>query len=109
MICMSAESVPVILIPTTLTIVCCLHYTSGVAAHQPGALDQPQFGVGFESVGGLSEVKRSLREMVLLPLCYPQLLHDMGITAPRYDCMTSPSNVVMHDLCAGMTAEHFQG
>eukprot|EP00877_Chromochloris_zofingiensis_P003168 jgi/Chrzof1/12852/Cz07g09200.t1 len=55
----------------------------GVAAHQPGALDQPQFGVGFESVGGLSEVKRSLREMVLLPLCYPQLLHDMGITAPR--------------------------
>jgi hypothetical protein len=38
---------------------------------------------GFDSLGGLSEVKRQLKEMVLLPLVYPDLMNQLGIQAPR--------------------------
>lgn len=50
---------------------------------------------GFESIGGLEEVKRSLREMVLLPLSQPDLLRQMGITAPRYACNMSAHQYAM--------------
>jgi hypothetical protein len=39
---------------------------------------------GFASIGGLEDIKRSLREMVLLPLSQPGLLRDMGIAPPRW-------------------------
>jgi SpoVK/Ycf46/Vps4 family AAA+-type ATPase len=38
---------------------------------------------GFAAVGGLTGVKRCLREAVLLPLAYPQLYGALGITPPR--------------------------
>ena len=37
---------------------------------------------GFESVGGLGGAVRTLREMVLLPLLYPELLAGMGAAPP---------------------------
>lgn len=40
-------------------------------------------GCDFSSVAGLDSVVQQLREMVLLPLAYPQLFADMGISPPR--------------------------
>jgi ATP-dependent 26S proteasome regulatory subunit len=37
----------------------------------------------WDSLGGLQPVIRQLKEMVLLPLLYPSLYQQMGITAPR--------------------------
>uniref|UniRef100_A0A1D2A9T2 PHD-type domain-containing protein n=1 Tax=Auxenochlorella protothecoides TaxID=3075 RepID=A0A1D2A9T2_AUXPR len=37
----------------------------------------------FADVAGMEGVKAALREMVLLPLLAPQVLQDMGISAPR--------------------------
>ncbi|GET86697.1 ATPase, putative [Leishmania tarentolae] len=40
-------------------------------------------GITFDSVGGLPEHVVTLREMVLLPLLYPDLFQRLGLTAPR--------------------------
>jgi SpoVK/Ycf46/Vps4 family AAA+-type ATPase len=51
---------------------------AGAAAgpHQPSA-------AGFKGVGGLDDAKRQLREMVLMPLMYPDLYSNLGIHPPR--------------------------
>jgi hypothetical protein len=38
---------------------------------------------GFKGVGGLDGAKRQLREMVLMPLTYPDLYQSLGIHPPR--------------------------
>lgn len=38
---------------------------------------------GWESVAGLQNVIKSLKEMVILPLLYPDFFSNMGITPPR--------------------------
>jgi hypothetical protein len=38
---------------------------------------------GWEALGGHSDVVRQLKEMVLLPLMYPELFKSMGVTGPR--------------------------
>jgi len=38
---------------------------------------------GFKGVGGLDDAKRQLREMVLMPLTYPDLYKHLGIQPPR--------------------------
>jgi SpoVK/Ycf46/Vps4 family AAA+-type ATPase len=43
---------------------------------------QPPPG-GFANVGGLADVKRQLKEMVLLPLAHPHLMQQLGIQPPR--------------------------
>ena len=47
--------------------------------HQVWGAEAP----GFESLGGLPGVVRSLREMALVPLLYPGLLAHLGVEAPR--------------------------
>jgi hypothetical protein len=42
-----------------------------------------EFNAGFQAVGGLEHVLRSLKEMVLLPLAYPQLFEHLKFTPPR--------------------------
>ena len=37
----------------------------------------------WSSLGGLQPVIRQLKEMVILPLLYPDLYQQMGISAPR--------------------------
>lgn len=39
---------------------------------------------GWDVVGGLSEVVQQLKEMVLLPLMYPEVFQAMHLTPPRY-------------------------
>ncbi len=61
-------------------------YIDPPVLHLCTAGDQPQGWQpqgGFELVGGHGDVIRQLREMVLLPLQYPQLHTHMGIAAPR--------------------------
>ncbi|PWA92821.1 AAA+ ATPase domain-containing protein [Artemisia annua] len=38
---------------------------------------------GWESVGGLQDVIQSLKEVVILPLLYPEFFNNMGLTPPR--------------------------
>lgn len=38
---------------------------------------------GFETVGGHTDVVRQLREMVILPLMYPEMFKSMQIQPPR--------------------------
>eukprot|EP00775_Hariotina_reticulata_P005258 gene5258-5493_t len=61
--------------------------TSGPQQLVQGLLEQQSRlqlpAAGFNSLGGLSEVKRQLKEMVLLPLAYPGLMKQLGIQPPR--------------------------
>lgn len=62
---------------------------SGLAGPGPQPTgDQPQLHPkperGFETVGGLSEVIKALKEVVVLPLLYPQLSQQLGINFPGY-------------------------
>lgn len=41
-------------------------------------------GPGWDAVGGNAAAMRQLREMVVLPLLYPEVLSHMGIRAPRW-------------------------
>ncbi|KVI02180.1 uncharacterized protein LOC112500269 [Cynara cardunculus var. scolymus] len=38
---------------------------------------------GWESVGGLQDVIQSLKEVVILPLLYPEFFNNIGLTPPR--------------------------
>ena len=49
----------------------------------PPSLLSSVVDAGWDSVGGHADVVRQLKEMVMLPLLYPELLRDMHITAPR--------------------------
>ena len=49
----------------------------------PPALQSSVVDAGWESIGGHADVVRQLKEMVMLPLLYPELLKEMHITAPR--------------------------
>lgn len=40
-------------------------------------------GVGWDAVGGNAAATRQLREMVVLPLLYPEVVSQMGIRVPR--------------------------
>ena len=46
----------------------------------PLAIEQ---GIGFNSVGGLEHHVKSLKEMVLLPLMYPEVFDKFGMAPPR--------------------------
>ena len=41
------------------------------------------YNQGWDVVGGLSEVVQQLKEMVLLPLMYPEVFQAMHLTPPR--------------------------
>ncbi|KAL0955241.1 hypothetical protein HGRIS_004140 [Hohenbuehelia grisea] len=43
----------------------------------------PNQAVSFDDVGGLDEHIHSLKEMTLLPLLYPEVFQNFGITPPR--------------------------
>lgn len=49
----------------------------------PPSLLSSVVDAGWDSVGGHADVVRQLKEMVMLPLLYPELLREMHITAPR--------------------------
>jgi len=46
--------------------------------------------VSYEDIGGLEEQLRKVREIVELPLRYPQLFHKMGINPPRGILLVGP-------------------
>ncbi|MGB7293647.1 MAG: CDC48 family AAA ATPase [Thermodesulfobacteriota bacterium] len=47
-------------------------------------------GVRYEDIGGLKEQIRKVREMVELPLRYPQVFERLGITPPRGVLLVGP-------------------
>lgn len=47
------------------------------------AAEAQAYKEGWEVVGGLSGVVRQLKEMVLLPLVYPEVFKAMQLTPPR--------------------------
>lgn len=53
---------------------------SSLADVDPMAIDR---NVTFEQVGGLETYIRSLKEMILFPLLYPEVFQKFSIQAPR--------------------------
>ena len=53
-------------------------------ALQPTQVDNNVVSEGWAAVGGHAAVIQQLKEMVLLPLQYPEVFNHMGITPPRY-------------------------
>lgn len=53
---------------------------------------------GFEALGGLPEVVRSLREVALMPLLYPHLMAHLRVDAPRHVAKTYNHCQVMYFL-----------
>jgi hypothetical protein len=50
--------------------------------------DGRQYKAGWAAVGGLSHVVSQLREMVLLPLVYPEMFQAMGVQPPRWTLLS---------------------
>lgn len=48
----------------------------------PGSEDEKLFQ-GWESVAGLQDVIRCMKEVVILPLLYPEFFNNLGLTPPR--------------------------
>ncbi len=42
-----------------------------------------EFQITFDDIGGLDSIIRSLKEMIVLPLVYPELFHHYKIKPPR--------------------------
>ena len=49
----------------------------------PGRDDSRQVGISYEDIGGLHKEVARIREMVELPLRYPEVFERLGIEAPR--------------------------
>ncbi|KAL4580370.1 hypothetical protein LXL04_016561 [Taraxacum kok-saghyz] len=49
----------------------------------PSSPESPIPFQGWESVGGLQPVIQSLKEVVILPLLYPEFFNNIGLTPPR--------------------------
>ena len=56
--------------------------TQIVVGEEPAGATKPT-GIAYEDVGGLRKEIRRIREMVELPLRYPQLFERLGIDAPK--------------------------
>jgi ATP-dependent 26S proteasome regulatory subunit len=56
-----------------------IHWFSALADTSPLTLPPPT----FDSIGGLDAHLTSLKEMVSLPLLYPEVFQHLGITPPR--------------------------
>jgi len=54
------------------------HHEDGASAYAEAVVDTT-----FEDVGGLSDQIRAVREFVELPLVFPQVYRQLGISAPR--------------------------
>ncbi|KAJ4820598.1 TAT-binding-like protein [Rhynchospora pubera] len=48
-----------------------------------GSCESPQFSEGWESVAGLQDVIRCMKEVVILPLLYPEVFDSLSLTPPR--------------------------
>ena len=55
----------------------------GKGKHDRDAASQP-YSQGWDAVGGLNDVVQQLKEMVLLPLLYPEIFSAMHLQPPRY-------------------------
>jgi transitional endoplasmic reticulum ATPase len=62
---------PVLIVPTTTLVI-----------GKPGAPEAPR-AVSYEDVGGLKPQLQRIREMIELPLRYPELFERLGIEAPK--------------------------
>lgn len=48
-----------------------------------GSCESTQFSDGWESVAGLQDVIRCMKEVVILPLLYPEVFNSLSLTPPR--------------------------
>lgn len=92
-------SVKLISVVPELAFMFCVHhhfldYSSGQTPHetarvgsdctiQPTKVNNNVVTEGWNSVGGHAAVIQQLKEMVLLPLQYPEVFKHMGVTPPR--------------------------
>lgn len=66
---------------------------SSLADVDPMKVDR---NVTFEQVGGLETYIRSLKEMVLFPLLYPEVFEKFSIQAPRGVLFYGPPGISDH-------------
>ncbi|MFN3427758.1 MAG: CDC48 family AAA ATPase [Candidatus Thermochlorobacter sp.] len=54
-----------------------------IRLEQENSTKEPSLGVSYEDIGGLSHQIQRIREMIELPLRYPELFERLGIRAPK--------------------------
>ncbi|MCS7012576.1 MAG: CDC48 family AAA ATPase [Chloroherpetonaceae bacterium] len=54
-----------------------------IRLEQDASVREPSLGVSYEDIGGLGNQIQRIREMVELPLRYPELFERLGIRAPK--------------------------
>ncbi|RMG34795.1 MAG: AAA family ATPase [Methanobacteriota archaeon] len=75
---------------------------------EEGELHQDR--VSYEDIGGLEEPIRKIREMVELPLKYPEIFEHLGVTAPKGVLMYGPpgtGKTLLAKAVASETNSHF--
>ena len=70
-----------------------VHIDENTEVELRAAFEEPRDGrgtVNYDDVGGMEETIKALREMVELPLRYPELFTRLGVDPPRACCCTGP-------------------
>ncbi len=57
--------------------------TTAIKLEQEPNAKEPSLGVSYEDIGGLGNQIQRIREMIELPLRYPELFERLGIRAPK--------------------------
>jgi len=87
-----------------------IHSTTTIKIKGEGAREKEGVGITYEDIGGLHREIQKIREMIELPLKYPEVFERLGIDAPKGVLLHGPpgcGKTLIARAVANETAAHF--
>lgn len=87
-----------------------IHSTTAIKIKGEGAQEKEGVGITYEDIGGLHREIQKIREMIELPLKYPEVFERLGIDAPKGVLLHGPpgcGKTLIARAVANETSAHF--
>jgi len=87
-----------------------IHSTTTIKIKGEGAREKEGVGITYEDIGGVHREVQKIREMIELPLKYPEVFERLGIDAPKGVLLHGPpgcGKTLIARAVANETAAHF--
>ena len=87
-----------------------IHSTTTIKIKGEGAREKEGVGITYEDIGGLHKETQKIREMIELPLKYPEVFERLGIDAPKGVLLHGPpgcGKTLIARAVANETSAHF--